>query len=201
MKSRLRLLLCAVAMIAGSGLACDKAARPEAAPEENYTPAAGAVGLDIISMGNADGDVRWMVTYTDGGTATKFQIALNHATSSSNGVMAAGKGEFTSLPDSDPTALLETMRTTLKAKHMPNHAEKVESLPFEFGLLGENQSRTADGAFHTLPKGNWTATKLFLANDQAEVYFNFNPVIHKAEFAIKDPQYGDKVLAEFAKVF
>jgi hypothetical protein len=84
---------------------------------------------------------------------------------------------------------------------MPNHAEKVESLPFEFGLLGENQSRTADGAFHTLPKGNWTATKLFLANDQAEVYFNFNPVIHKAEFAIKDPEYGDKVLAEFAKVF
>ncbi len=192
-------LLCALAVtVALSG--CNKASAPEAAPEENYTPATGAVGLDIISMGNADGDVRWLVTYTDG-AATKFQIALNRPTSANAGLMASGKGELTSLPDSDPTALLEALRPALHAKHMPNHAEKVESLPFEYALLGSDQSRTADGAFHKLPKGNWTATKLFLANDQAEIYFNYNPVIHKAEFAMKDPEYGDRLLAEFAKIF
>jgi hypothetical protein len=193
-------LLCALALNIAF-LGCNKASAPGAAPEENYTPASGAIGLDIISMGNADGDVRWMVTYTDGPNATKFQIALDRPTSSNAGLMASGKGEFTSLPDSDPTALLEALRPILHAKHMPNRVEKVESLPFEYALLGADQSRTADGAFHRLPKGNWTATKLFLANDQAEVYFNYNPVIHKAEFAIKDAEYGDRLLAEFAKIF
>jgi hypothetical protein len=182
-------------------LGCNKSSAPESAPEENYTPATGAVGLDIISMGNADGDVRWLVTYTDGAAATKFQIALDRPTASNSGVMATGKGEFTSLPDSNPMALLEALRTSLHAKHIPNHIEKVESLPFEYALLGADQTRTADGAFHKLPKGNWTATKLFLANDQAEIYFNYNPVIHKAEFSIKDPEYGDRLLSQFAKIF
>ena len=200
MKVATKRLLCALAVtIALFG--CNKKSAPEAAPEENYTPATGAIGLDILSMGNADGDVRWMVTYTDGTNATKFQIALDRPTASNEGLMASGKGEFTSLPDSDPTALLEALRPVLHAKRMPSRAEKVESLPFEYTLLGADQSRTADGAFHKLPKGNWTATKLFLANDQAEIYFNYNPVIHKAEFAIKAPEYGDRLLSEFAKIF
>lgn len=180
---------------------CNKAPEPEAAPEEQYTSAANAVGLDIISMGNDNGDVRWLVTYADGTTATKFQIELKTPSAASSGVLASGKGEFTSLPDSDPTALLAPLQKALRAKHAPDHAQKEETLPFEFALLGQEESRTADGSFHTLPKGNWTATKLFLANDQAEVYFNYNPVIHKAEFVMKDPQYGDKVLGELAKVF
>ncbi len=193
-------MLCALALTIAL-LACNNKSAPEAAPEENYTPAAGSVGLDIISMGGGDGDVRWMVTYADGAAATKFQITLKPPAASNSGVMASGKGEFTSLPDSDPTALLGALRPVLHAKRMPNHAEKVESLPFDYALLGADQSRTADGAFHKLPKGNWTATKLFLANDQAEIYFNYNPVIHKAEFSIKDPEYGDRLLAEFAKIF
>jgi len=61
--------------------------------------------------------------------------------------------------------------------------------------------RSADGSFHEGSNGNWTSTKVFLANDRAEVYFNFNPVIHKGEFAMKDPAYGDPVLSELAKVF
>lgn len=199
MKSAAR-VLCTLAITVVL-VGCNKNPAPEAAPEENYTPASGALGLDIISMGSGDGDVRWMVTYTDGAAATKFQIALKPPATSNSGLMASGKGEFTSLPDSDPTALLDALRAPLQAKRMPNHAEKVDSLPFEYALLGSDQSRTADGVFHKLPKGNWTATKLFLANDQAEIYFSYNPVIHKAEFAIKAPEYGDRLLAEFAKIF
>lgn len=198
---RLIASLSALVVVIAGLLACNKAAAPQAPVEEIYAPAAGAVGLDIISMGNADGAVRWLVTYSDGTSTTKFQMALNHATSASNGLLASGRGEFSSVPESDPTPLLDTLKKTLQAKHSPSNVQKAESLPFEFSQLGDNQSRTPDGAFHNDPKGNWTATKLFLANDQAEVYFSFNPVIHKAEFSIKNPDYGDRLLAEFAKVF
>jgi hypothetical protein len=34
----------------------------------------------------------------------------------------------------------------------------------------------------------------------SEVYLNLNPVLGKGEFSIKDPDYGDGVLLELAKV-
>jgi hypothetical protein len=182
-----------------SFLACNKHA-PEAPPEEVYTPTSGAVGLDIIPL-NSDGALRWLVTYSDGTTTTKFQIAFDRASAASSSLMASGKGQFVAESESDPTPLLDVLQKTLQARRRPNHAEKVDVLPFEYAVLGNNQSRSPDGAFSGNPEGNWTTTKLFLANDQAEVYFNFNPVIHKAEFAIKDREYGDRLLAEFAKVF
>ena len=42
--------------------------------------------------------------------------------------------------------------------------------------------------------------KIFFGDDEAEVFLNANPVSGKAEFSIKDPDYGDQVLAELAKV-
>jgi hypothetical protein len=42
--------------------------------------------------------------------------------------------------------------------------------------------------------------KLFFGDDQGEVYLNFSPMLNKAEFSIKDPDYGDFVIAELAKV-
>jgi hypothetical protein len=182
-------------------VACKKAPTPQAAPEETYAAAAGAVGVDIIPMGNSDGALRWLVTYTDGTSTTKFQIEFNRAASEDRSLLASGKGQFLSLPESDPTPLLDVLKPALQAKHRPTRVEKAEALPFEYSLLGGNQSRSPDGRFSNPPQGNWTTTKLFLANDQAQVYFNFNPVIHKAEFSIKDREYGDRVLGELAKVF
>jgi hypothetical protein len=67
-------------------------------------------------------------------------------------------------------------------------------------ILGDHQSRSSSGSFSHNPGGNWIATKIFLAGDQAEVYLNLNPELHQAEFSIKDADYGDAVLAELAKV-
>ena len=39
-----------------------------------------------------------------------------------------------------------------------------------------------------------------LGGDQGEVFFNFSPKLKKAEFEIKDSDYGDFVVAELAKV-
>ena len=191
------LWLLALVLVGGG---CNKAPKPQA-PDEIYMAGPGAVGLDIIPLGNAEGTLGWLATYSDGTTTTKFQIEFNRATSAGNGLPPSGKGRLISVAGSDPTPLLDALMEALEARHRPKRAVKADELPFEYQLIGENQSHALDGSFSRTPKGNWTATKLFLANHQAEVYFNFNPVIHKAEFSIADREYGDRVLAEFAKVF
>jgi hypothetical protein len=187
-----------LALALGS-VACNKAPKPQA-PDEIYTAGPGAVGLDIIPAGNEGDAVRWLATYSDGTTTTKFEIEFSRATSASNSLMASGKGRLLSVAGSDPTPLLDALKEALDARHRPKRAIKAEELSFGYTVIGENQSHALDGSFSGTPRGNWTTTKLFLANDQAEVYFNFNPVIHKAEFSIKDRDYGDRLLAEFAKV-
>ncbi len=201
MKASQRLAVCLSLAIAAGMPACNRAAAPQKTVEESYAAAAGAVGLEMIPLGNTDGAMRWLATYSDGTTTTKFEVEFKQAASASNNLLASGKGQFLSVADSNPTALLDALKEALQARHRPTHAQKIDALPFEYALLGDKQSRSPDGGFRSNPQGNWTTTKIFLADDQAEVYFNFNPVIHKGEFAIKDPDYGDRLLTEFAKVF
>jgi len=64
-------------------------------------------------------------------------------------------------------------------------------------------SHSGSGGLNAEPPGNWTAVKLFIGegDQEAEVFLNFNPVIGKAQFSIKDDSYGDILLSQFAKVF
>jgi len=39
-----------------------------------------------------------------------------------------------------------------------------------------------------------------LGDGSSEVFLNLNPALGKGEFSIKDPEYGDGVLQELAKV-
>jgi hypothetical protein len=199
MTGRRVVMLLLVAAV-GSLVACDRVSAPHAPADELYTAAPGAVGLDIVPAANSEGTSRWLATYSDGTTTTKFQIEFNHTTSAGNNLLASGKGRFVSLAGSDPTPLLDALQEAMEARHRPKSAKKVDALPFEYVLIGDHQTRLPDGSFSSNPKGNWTTTKLFLANEQAQVYFNFNLVIHKAEFSIKDREYGDRLVAEFAKV-
>ena len=49
----------------------------------------------------------------------------------------------------------------------------------------------------------WIVLKLFLpkGGDKGEVFLNLNPVLGRGEFSIKDEDYGDYLLRQFAKVF
>lgn len=190
-------LLAAICLL----LSCQK---PAAAPaEETYTPTGDSVGLDILRLGSPDGSPRWMVTYTNqDGNSTKFDVELNQSSGDSGAAAAdSGKGSFTTEVGSNPIPLLDALQKALHAKRRPTSAVKVDKLAFTYVTLGDHLVRSADGNFHADTGGNWTRTKIFLANDRAEVYFNFNPAIHKAEFAMKDPGYGDLVIQELAKVF
>jgi hypothetical protein len=75
---------------------------------------------------------------------------------------------------------------------LPDRVARAQTVPFTFASLGENQ----------LPSGRWSSLKLFFGEgeQECEVFLNLNPAIGKAEFSIKDSDYGDLLLAQFAKV-
>lgn len=199
-----RALLCVAIAISGSVVGCQRTAKKpdaHAQAEEAYAPVKGAVGFDILPLASSEDSTKWLAVFTDEGRSTKFRIEVGQATASEDkSAPTLGNGKFVSENGSDPLPLLDSLRQALEAKHLPTHADKVDELPFGYLLVGENQSRSSDGRFAATPAGNWTVLKVFLANDQAEVYLNLNPVIHKAEFSMKDAAYGDRVLLEMAKV-
>lgn len=168
---------------------CTKAPLPktERVPEP-YLPTPHAVKFDILPLGTSAFTHAWSASYTDGQRTTHFRLELSAET---------GKGQFTSQPDSDPTFLLESLQSALKAKRIPRTVEHVDVLPFTLIVLGENQKRQTDGSFSN-EKGNWTPMKITLG--KAELYLNLNPIDAVAEFAMKDPADGDAVIAQLAKV-
>lgn len=197
--------LCVLGVISASLTACKKTSTAPSAPVETvetYAPIDGAVGLDILPLQDTEDLVAWMAAYTDEGRTTRFRIEFGPRTASDDkgSPVSVGQGRFLAEKDSDPIPLLESLKKTLQAKRLPAKVQKVDVLAFDYVVLGENQTRSADGRFSDKPAGNWTAMKVFLAKGKGEVFLNLNPVTHKAEFSIKDADYGDIVLAELAKV-
>lgn len=194
---RVVLHLLAVCTVLASLLACQRhSPPPETSPLEPYIPSPGAVGFDIFPLGGSDASRNWLAAFTDEGRSAKFRIELGPATAS--GDISSGQGKLLAETDSDPLPFLQSLKTALQAKHLPTKIEKADALPFDYVILGQNQTRSPDDSFRGTPKGNWTAMKISLG--KAEVFLNINPTAHKAEFAIKDPASGDVVLGELAKI-
>jgi len=104
---------------------------------------------------------------------------------------------------SDASVLLVDLGKALEAKKPPGKVVRVAQLPFAYVRIGENQSQVPNnGGFNSEPRGNWTPTKIFIGEGHQECQFflNFNPIIRKGQFSIKDEEYGDEVLAQLAKV-
>ncbi|HEY6253436.1 MAG TPA: hypothetical protein VI685_26055 [Candidatus Angelobacter sp.] len=117
--------------------------------------------------------------------------------------VAPGEGKFLAVAGSDNSVLLEDLKKALDAKHMPSHTPRIPELAFDAVVLGQKQSRDASGGFSSKPVGDWILIKLFFPkgrDDEAEVFLNLNPVLGKGEFSLKDSDYGDYLLREFAKV-
>jgi hypothetical protein len=145
---------------------------------------------------------QWLATSISNGKTAKFRIELAPAIDSGQKEfpMSFGKGKFLREPGSEPEYFLADLAKVLQAAKLPQKVQKTDSLDFEYVVLGRNQSHSPDGSFGNSKNGDWTATKIFLGDDQGEVFFNFSPMQKKAEFSIKDSDYGDFVVAEFAKV-
>lgn len=143
-------------------------------------------------------------TYPARGKTAKFQlqIILGAPLKMDSKSAEATNGRFISVSGSENTSLLEDLKAALEAKQTPTNVKRKSTLPFDLVLLGERQSRNSKGGYSDEPPGDWIATKIFLPSggDDGEVYLNLNFVLGKGEFSIKDSDYGDYLLQEFAKV-
>lgn len=156
---------------------------------QSYVPTPGAVKFNILPVGGTEQAHQWLASYTDEGTTTRFRIEL------------AQQGKFLAEAGSDPIPLLDSLRKALGAKRMPQNVKQADVLPFDYEVLGEDETRLPDGSFTDNPKGTWTALKVVLANGKGQVLLNLDLGNHQGEFVIKDRRYGDVVLAELARVF
>lgn len=174
---------------------------------EPYISDPNSVGFDISPLQSNDGSRRWLATYSDQNKTAKFTIEIGPATQmdpEAGGSIktSSGSGAIVAVADSDASTMLVALAKALDAKHVPAHAQRASRLPFDYVILGENNSQASGGGFSANPPGNWTAMKIFIGSgeNESEVFLNFNPVSRKAQFSEKDIGYGDTVLAKLATV-
>ncbi|HVO79474.1 MAG TPA: hypothetical protein VMT28_02020 [Terriglobales bacterium] len=197
--ARLGFRLLSVVLLAASFVACQQHQQQDSQLEELYFPIEGSVGFDILRAGSSPGVQSWDATYLDReGKTTKFRIELPVDAGDAS-FSSSGQGKFLAEAGSDPIPLLESLKTALQAKHLPRSAQKVDVLTFNFVVAGQHQSRSPKGLSGN-PAGNWRSLAISFAKGKGELLLNINPVIHKAEFSIRNPADADRALAELAKV-
>lgn len=174
---------------------------------EPYIPDAGSVPFDLRPLDGSHGQQCWLATYTAEGRTARFRIELSRPedlkdTGSSEFKFKFGKGRLVPQPGSDAISLLAALQKALEAKAPHKSAQTKVALPFEYVNFGDNLTQATGGGFGGNNDGHWTAMKLFLAegDQECEVFLNLNSKLHMGQFSIKDPEYGDMVLAELSKV-
>jgi hypothetical protein len=182
----------------------DKATNVKLEPRLPEEPPTVMFGINSVNnQGASAGMQLYDCIYTSGGKSAKFRLEWKqHGALSGDIPMASAEGRFLAVDDSDNSALLLDLNKALEAKEIPNKPSRVKELAFDAAVLGEHQSRDASGAYSDNPRGDWVLLKLFLpkGGDDGEVFLNLNPVLGKAEFSIKDSDYGDFLMEQLAKV-
>jgi hypothetical protein len=140
------------------------------------------VGLDVEVLA-------LMATYGEGDDETKFVIELQ----------SEAHGTFRHASGSHPVRFFAELGKALAASATGPSGAKQEALPFDMAMLGSPTLRSPGRGYGGGP-GDWYPAKIFLGQDQAEVYFNFNLVSGEAEFSIKDDSYGNAIVSELSKV-
>jgi hypothetical protein len=173
------------------------------AASETYISSAGSVAFDVERKSSGPGAAgEWEASYTSHDKTAHFRIVLEPT--ATNVQFAGGRGKIVAESKSDATGLLIDLQKALEAKSLPHNISRASDLPFEYSILGENQSQIpgGNGGFNSIPPGSWVLLKVFFGDgeDESEVYLNLNPVLKKGEFSIKDVDYGDAVLSNLAKV-
>lgn len=156
---------------------------------------------------SGDGSLQWIGIHNSPGKIARFRIDFGAPESipgktPADPVVKTGEGTFVPEPGSDSSALLADLQKVLHAKTAPKPPVTKTSIPFTYVHIGDNLSEGSAGAFHANPPGSWTALKLMFGDRgrESEVFLHINAKSNKGRFSMKDPGYGDLVLAELAKV-
>jgi hypothetical protein len=174
-------------------------------------PNNGSLFFHIEETGSTQTDAAtvktWSAIYDVDDKTGKFNIELTLTKSKGDVPMAFGKGAFRHDSASDSSKLLQDLAVLLEAKNLTPPQNKTNTLNFPTAVLGVNLSRgqgkdVLAGTFTSDPKGDWISVKLFVTDGDkdGEVYLNLNSKTGQGEFAIKDPDYGDTVWHELARV-
>lgn len=164
---------------------------------------------EVDSKATADGMLKtWRATSrSQDARPFTFRVEMLLKTRKGDVPLAFSKGAFIREPGADGTLFLQEVARAIEAEgHLPSKSDRVDRLAFSTAILGSGLSRQAGddvigGSFTSSKPGNWIAFKLFLADGEGEVYLNIDPVTGQGEFTTKDPEYGEVVLRELAKVF
>lgn len=173
-------------------------------------PTANSVSFKITEVSSKTvGDVQekeWLANYQSTGETAQFRIVLQLKQPSGNSPFTFSKGSIEHIDGSNPQTFLRHLTTALMAEGEIARQPKVDKLPLDIAILGIGMSRAggtgqlAGGGFATHPAGSWIVTKVFLAEGEAEVYLNLDPVSGVGEFSLKDPGYGNVVIQELSRV-
>jgi hypothetical protein len=146
--------------------------------------------------------------HVDGLPRCEFNIELARPQASSDKAVlfAFTTGSLERREGADCTAFLKELAPRLGfGEALPNPGA-VDRLEVQAAILGTHQSRTSTdtnrrvaGAFTPEPPGPWTATKLFLADGEGEVFLNLSDE-GVGELSIKDEEYATTVVTELAKI-
>ena len=142
----------------------------------------------------------WLASHDSKMGKAQFLISMDIRRASGNSPFSVSKGSIEHVQGSEPGEFLRLLAVALAANKPHISKASLKQLPFSMAILGTNQSHEIGGSFSDRPAGSWIATKIFLANDQAEVYLNIDPVNGIGEFSMKDEEYGNTVIQELSKV-
>lgn len=200
MTTTLRLISCGVLLFIG----CSAPQSPSVSTR-GAEPAQAAVGsksfvtFDIRPDPSAAPSVeRYIATHSMNGKTARFRIEIGKQKPADG--FTFGTGKLYSDPRSDASEFILELRRALEAQQLPDTSERLTELSFTAAIIGTNLSHAPEGGFFADPPGPWTAIKIFLTDGEGEVFLNLNVKEGKGEFSIKDPEYGDSVLRELAKV-
>lgn len=149
--------------------------------------------------------VTWLGTHNREGKEARFKIEATLKEPKQGNPFVFGTGAFFREDTSDSSVLLKEIAQALEAKETPSVGSKTNKLLFTTAILGRNLSRgigkdALAGSFTSDPKGDWLALKIFVAEGEGEFFLNLNSKTGQGEFSIKDPEYGDIVVRELARV-
>jgi hypothetical protein len=162
------------------------------------------------SLPNRNGSTAMLASYVSQGKIARFRIELGPGKKDESNdrepgepSVTIGTGRFVAEPGSNASILLGDLKKALLAKSLPSNVQRVPSVPFTFVSFGDRLSPAPGGGMHANPPGKWTVLKLFLGEGQNEsqVFLYLDPTEGKGQFSIKDADYGDLLLIQFAKVF
>lgn len=134
----------------------------------------------------------WLVTCGK----DKFLMDLVIPSASPSEAIPFTTGRFCRYQETDARQCLDSIARVLKATQVEAPRERSQCLPFQAAILGQN----LNDHLISPPRGTWIAAKVFVAEGEGELYLNLSPETGEGEISIRDPEYGNVVVRELAKV-